>query len=293
MSVYGARIRPAAGEPWVLVAEGYDPQTGPTRTYEWRSGIEAEILAVKEFHEAFKRKTELRRPVFGEEPKEFILQVTTGAAETADLTVPLLEKWSLKRNFFEKNLWEHKKIGAIFNRLLEGKPFPPAEGESDIRRFISELRKDFDAFVRGDKTTDLSELDGEPAPLTTGILSARLLSAEISAPDEVNVFVDFLKARLNGVEASPEFAYVLRKQTVIYNNSTFEPDRENLGKMFTLASLQSSEGLDDQRVIRIMPTDGFWLKTPMELDDMDADKIEVSQEYWHSDAFEKFLFEEA
>jgi hypothetical protein len=281
---FGAAITPGPGEPLVIVAEGWDPRTGPNYTLEWR-GREQEIRLQQAIEKSKGRKTDLRRP--GEGEKRWILQSIASASETEDPNQPLLVKWSLKRNLLEKNLWEHPAIAAAMDSIL------PTEFNADanltIKR-VARMRHDFDAFVRGDETT--TKENGETVALTTDVLAAHIivLGLETYTP----FFIQFLRARLRGAEAVPMWSWVLRKTTLVFETSTVRPNKENVGKILSADIMKAQEGLDDQNIIGVMP-DGIWLKTPCEVDRADSggpDKWEFVQEYWQALEYEKFIYGE-
>jgi hypothetical protein len=293
---YGATISPAPGEPLVVVAEGWDPRSGPSYTYEWR-GREFEVRLMMAEQKALGRKTDLRRPDDGE--GKWVLQATASANETTDVNTPLAVKWSLKRNLLEKHLWEHPSIVTVLKTIphltdeaIGGSVFSDGSTAAQQNfKQLAKMKKDFDAFIRGDEKT--TNALGDDQTLDLVWLRAYLIDLEILA--QADVFARFLAARLRGVEAFPTWSWVLRKTVIVPKGSALRPSKDNVDKMFTLEALKVKEQLTDQEIIGKMPP-GFWLKTPCEADISDekgADKYEFEQEYWHAETFEKFIYGEA
>lgn len=271
----------------LVVGRGNDPRTGPTITYQWR-GRQAEVEEVEVAQIALGRRTELKIPA--DSATAWVLDVTAGAEDTQPENEPLSNQWSLKRNLVEQEIWRHPKIKTILDGLLESVPLG-ADDPEGIRQGIARMKRDFDAFVKGDEKTETNterEID-----LTQDVLAGHLILLGLDrVPGAVNTFMEFLNARLQGVDSFPTYSWVLKRTTVVARNTGLRPDKDNVGKMFTKDTLKSQEDLDDPGIIGDLP-DGYWLKIPAEVERTAADKWTFEQEYWHAETFSKFLYGEA
>jgi hypothetical protein len=285
MSVYyGKSIRPGPGDPLVVVSRGNDPIRGKTVTYEWR-GNPTDIATLEAFYVGKRKVTDVRIPAF--EGGDHVLQVTTGAEDSDPMDEPLLVKWNLNRNLHERTLWEHNKIKTLMDTVT---PTTLTSGAEEKLKLIARFNRDVDNYVEGEeKTTDAF---GEEKDLSLTFLRDTYINPLFnSSPSATNLFVAFLSARLRGANDFPDWAWVLRKTTIIYRESTVELNTDNEGKLLTEATLIATEGLNDTRISDKLP-DGSWLKTPPELLDMDSDKLEWVQEYWHTRSYEKFIYDD-
>lgn len=270
-----------------LIAQGRDPRTGPTFTYQYRGRL-AELSALEAAQFALGRKTDLSLPEDGQ--GACVLNVTTGVdnSSTQDPDAPLVDSWSLDRNLVEKDVWTENKIATVLRVALP--PGGTLEDEDTTRKAIARLKRDIDLYVRGEEKTEDEE--GTQIDLVPSVILTHLQTLGIANYNTtVTAFID---ARLRGFDADPQFSWVLKRTTVIWRGAStaLRPNKDNVGRMFTGPSLQASEGLTDFEIIGLMPK-GFWLKVPAKIDRSAPDKWTIEQEFWHAETYEYYKYGKA
>jgi hypothetical protein len=89
-----------------------------------------------------------------------------------------------------------------------------------------------------------------------------------------------------GVEAFTVSQYVLRRVLIIAANSSIKPSLEHVGEIYRTAELVQAEAVPG--TIRFDLPEGYWLKRTPTVDQMSLDKWQITQEWWHADAYSPF-----
>jgi hypothetical protein len=85
--------------------------------------------------------------------------------------------------------------------------------------------------------------------------------------------------------------WVLRHTIIIAANSTIKPSLINVGKVFTTQMVQLIENIP--ATLKFDLPQGWWLKRTPTVEQTSADKFTITQEFWHGDAFDPFVYEVA
>lgn len=280
----GVAIYPALNEiqaNWIAVEVGWDPRLGPTVTYEWRGRI-TEILLEEARHRALGRKTTRR---LNDERTQWILHVTVGAEETQPADEELDDVWSLDWNMIEQDLWLDPRITAIYEALLTPNAASVDENES-IRQNWARMVRDVNKYVEGEEKT--IDSDGEEIALNADRIQVHTTAMGFTAAMETEL-VQFIDAKMRKADAQPTFGWVLKRTKLIHSGSTIRPNKDNVKRMFSKATLLASEGLTDTEIIGALP-DGYWLKLPSRTKRVSFDKWEIEQEYWHAERYAYWLY---
>jgi hypothetical protein len=265
----------------VVVEYGHDPRLGPTITYEWRGRL-TEILLVQNANIALGRKT-VRR--LNDERTQWILHVTVGVDETANPDDELDDVWSLDWNMIEQDLWLDPRITAIYEALLTPNAATLDQNEG-IRQNWARMVRDVDAYIKGEEKT--VDSDNEEVDLNAARIKVHTDAMSFTAAMEQEL-VQFIDAKMRKADAQPTFGWVLKREKLISSNSTIRPNKDNVKRMFSKATLLASEGLTDTEIIGALP-EGYWLKLPSRTKRVSFDKWSIEQEYWHAERYAYWLY---
>jgi len=257
-------------------APGYDPRTGDVIVRRWRGPEDAVLSAA-----ASLRNEQIRYTI---EPSldggYWMLVATLGADETQPPDLPLADTWALAGNDLEQSIWDHPRIHAQWARLRTAMyPF-----SDSVATQIQTLRRCIEEYVKGERTVTVNNAV-LPIDLTIIETLVTLLGMDPS------VFRALIEAMSLGAEAFSTSQWVLRHTLIISSRSSIRPSLFNVGRVFTTNHLRSVE--------RIPPTimfdlpDGWWLKRTPTAEQPAADKFTITQEWWHADTYDGFLYEVA
>ena len=182
-----------------------------------------------------------------------MLTIWVGAEATQAPDQPLVDRWTLAGNDLEKSLLEHPDVLAAF---------PDTNPQARAN-----LRSDLDDVMSGEKTVQ-EMLDATTDPTQQAM---------------INLLVNQMSL---GVEAFTVSQFVLRRVLIIAANSSIKPSLEHVGEIYTTAELVQAETVPG--TIRFELPEGYWLKRTPTVDQMSLDKWQITQEWWHADAYGPF-----
>jgi hypothetical protein len=258
-------------------ADGWDPRMGPTIVRRWKGSEDRVREGASQL-----RRAGIRYQV---EPSldggYWVLTGTSGAEETQDPMLPLSDEWSLVGNDLEKSIWDHPRIKEELDKAV-------TDENGTIVAKVAYVRAAVDAFARGEAT--IVDSDGDEYPLTYEYIINSLV-AELGGTPNVATWEAFIKSRCSGVESYSVSQWVLRHTIIIAANSTIKPSLINVGKVFTTQMVQLIENIP--ATLKFDLPQGWWLKRTPTVEQTSADKFTITQEFWHGDAFDPFVYEVA
>lgn len=253
-------------------ATGWDPRTGPTITRRWRGAqLDVELGA-----QALKRAGTRYQIDPSLDGGYWMLTAIYGAEETQSPDLPLSDVWSMVGNDLEKELWTRPAIKAELDKI---------RGQ-DKEHEAGRLRRLCDAVVAGDEEA--------PDPPHAGQIVTPTLQAVRDACWFLNginaaPFIAYIQSRLDGVETWSISQWVLRHTVIVAANSSIRPSLINVGRMYTTEMVRSVEAIP-ATIMFELPA-GYWLKRSPTVEQTASDKFTLSQEYWHADAYDPFVYE--
>jgi hypothetical protein len=107
-----------------------------------------------------------------------------------------------------------------------------------------------------------------------------------------SVIRNVIKSFALGTDSYLVSQYVLRHVRVLASNTSLRPSYTNVGKVFpTTDALTLSEGTPTF-LLDALPS-GVWLKRTPSVDQVAPDKWSITQEYWHAETYNSFIYETA
>lgn len=268
-------IRAGSGGPVELESvRTWDPRTGWVITRRFR-GQKEFLLAYEAAHKSAGAKTDW-------EPTDdgalAVLRATYGAEETQAPGEALSERWELVGNDLEKSLWELPKVVAELAKIVQDTARPMK---------IAMLKTNVERLSKGNST--LLDINGDedkqddPVPYFLNIVLLMGLDPA--------VFLSLICTLASEVTSWTISQWVLRCTKVIANNSTIKPSLLNVGKVYGTEQLRTAELIPS--TIKFDLPSGYWLKRTPTIEQTAADKWTISQEWWHADAYDPFIYEVA
>jgi hypothetical protein len=165
----------------------------------------------------------------------------------------LLTTWALLGNDLEKDTIELPKVQAALVTL----------SDSGLSNFRKDLQAALDAFTPPDATP--FALDA----IMTGLY----------------------RSKLRGVESYAVSQFVLRRTTFASVLASYKPSLANIGRIYTTAALTAAEQIPN--TLRFDLPDGYWLKRTPTWEQQDADRAQITQEWWHAESYDPFIYDTA
>jgi hypothetical protein len=200
------------------------------------------------------------------------------------LTVPqLATTWDLDGNDLEQPLWLVPKVRAMLNTV------------TDIRQRAI-IRRNLEAFVRGDEMTD-----AKGVPLNLDMLKNEVKEAvsknnekledNLIALDDVPKIIDaVLGSMIRGVEAFPMSAYVLRKTQILPPLTDISPGFEGSNEVVKTETLIQEEPTIPLNIAGALPKGVWQKKTPQATQNADG-RWTYRREFWWVREADPFLYD--
>lgn len=250
----------------------WDPRSGWQNSRRWR-GEPTLIALLADQAKAAGARVELNPDESG---AYSTVTVVYGVDGTQPPEVPLVDQWSLQGNDLEKDLWTKPEIKTQLDRVT---------GEDSYHK-VGKLRRLIEAVGSGEE-------EEVPNPATTDavvvptIQAVRDACAALGSLDPLP-FIAYIKSRMAGVEVFTVSQWVLSHVLIIAANSTIRPSLVNVGRVYTTEMLRAVEAIP--ATIKFDLASGWWLKRTPTVEQTAADKWTITQEYWHTDTFDPFVY---
>lgn len=195
----------------------------------------------------------------------------------------LTTTWTLDGNDLEQPIWMLPKVKAMFSRM------------ADLKK-RAKIRADIEGLVRGEFTNDpLKTVESIKADVTDAIAGTTTgtdVVEEIDIGQTDDIVDGLIKSLVNGVEAWPTSAYVLRKTMVLNPVTNVSPGFQNANKVFSLDALVREEpGIPLNIAQALTSIRGYWQKkTPQAAQAADG-RWTYTVEYWWAKEVDRFLYE--
>lgn len=165
------------------------------------------------------------------------------------------DTFTLQGNDMEKSIWSHPSISAL-----------ASSANSDYNW----LRKNLPSIQKNGTWED--------------VIAAWSSYTWVDSATTLVIF----KLFRDGVESYSVSQFVLRRSRTIKSKAQGTLSVSNVGKQFTIAQLQSVEGLPT--TLRFaMPSTGTWIKRTPTVN-FDGNKVTCDVEFWHADAWSTILY---
>lgn len=261
-------------------------ERGQQTTRRWR-GLYAELLAASPSIGGITQRLEQEDDVW------WVLNATfAGWPDSAgenptypDPNSQITHLWSLQGSRVAKSIWDLPVVRAELERLRDRNgPFSNIQG-------VANLRSDLQALARGDvyKITAPEDAEhGNSASSRTTWLTWKGVLSGIQGTLDVGVITELFSSLSNGVESYSIDAFVLRRRSVAPNGANLAPVYADTNRAFRTASLTSSQSIP--ALIQSNLPDGYWFKGAPVVDQTDANRYEVVQDWtWVMD-FDRFVY---
>lgn len=164
------------------------------------------------------------------------------------------DTWTLQGNDYEKDLWSHPTVTDL---------------ATSCATEYNWLRKNLEVVRKNGTWED--------------VLAAYTATGDCH--DKVRTIFKLFR---DGTEAYSISQFVLRRSRTVKSKAEGSISVSNVGKQFTLAQLQSVEGVPGTLKFA-MPSDGAWVKRTPTVN-YDGNKMTVENEYWHADFWTHILY---
>lgn len=235
----------------------YDPRTGWRVTKRWR-GIPAAIR--QKMQEAVSAGLQCSL-----EPNDEGGYDTLSASYGVDLydstNAALADQWTLQGNDLEKSIWEHVAFKAELAKI------------TDLKH-LAQFKKDIADLVNG-------EFDEEDE-----VTPASLIPAGYSISS--TVIESFVRSLLAGVDSYLVSQYVLRHTVTVASGSSIRASYTGVGYVYSTAQIVAIENIPNNLIFSL--PEGVWLKRTPTVDQVTYDRWQITQEWWHADAYDPFIY---
>lgn len=193
--------------------------------------------------------------------------------------------WSLQGSRLAKSIWDLPKVKRQMEILrdLRG-PYTNMTG-------VANLRSDLTALARGEVYKISAPEDAEhgktAAPKTTWLTWDGVLSG-IRGTLDVEVITKLLASLSSGVEQYPVDAFVLRMRSVAPNGANLAPVFVNTNRAHVTTSILDYSTIPT--LVRSRLPDGYWMKGAPVVDQTDASRFEVVQDWTWAEDFDRFVY---
>ncbi len=197
----------------------------------------------------------------------------------------IVHLWSLQGSKLAKSIWELPQVKTEMERLrdLRG-PYSNMTG-------MANLRSDLTALARGDVYKITAPEDAEHgatgAPRTTWLTWEGVLSG-IQGTLDVGVITELFSSLCSGVENYTVDAFVLRRRSVAPNGANLAPVFDNTNRAHRTTSILGYDAIPT--IIRSRLPDGYWMKGAPVVDQTDASRFEVVQDWTWAEDYDRFVY---
>lgn len=254
----------------------------------WR-GLKAELLAIAD------GLSDPEATCTQEDDVWWLLESTeSGRLDDPDAEPPSLDSqivtvWGMPSSKLAKSIWELPKVKAEFDIAVA---YGTVNGVTGPER-AARIRADLLALARGEDVSYQIEdgvengKEATPRSIKVTLDGVLALVGEIGMNRTVigELFVDLSR----DVQSYIVDAFTLRKRSVAPNGANLGPSYANTNRAFTTASLLAAEPSIPTTIRTGMP-DGYWMKSAPVVDQTDATRFEVVQEWVHADDYSRFLY---
>lgn len=249
----------------------YDPRSGWRITERYRGRL-SEITALS----AALVTSGYRLQVEPDDDGNYAVLLVDVPDAEQDVNEALADQWTLAGNDLEKSLWEHPKIAA---QLAASNQTGWA-----LYEWVAGMRLYVEAFLKGEETMTLL---GQSYTVSESLMQSYVEGAAM----DWSVWLGFIGAMARGAEAFSVSQYVLRRVRTVLSNTSIKPSLANVGKIYSTAQLQSTEPVP-ATILFDLP-EGYWLKRTPTVSQVTSQKWEISEEWWHADFYESFIYDPA
>lgn len=208
----------------------------------------------------------------------------------ASLDSQIVTLWTMPSSKLAKSIWELPKVKAefdvAFNSQSDGKVTGP-ERAARLRADLLALARGEDVtWKAGDDVTADTLADPKPYKLTfTELLG--FMQSKVGM--DTSIISELFRELSRDVHSYTVDAFTLRKRSVAPNGANLGPSYANTNRAYSTASLLAAEPSIPSTIRSGMP-DGYWLKAAPVVDQTDATRFEVVQEWVHADDYSRFLY---
>lgn len=258
----------------------WDPRTGWSIVRRWRGKPDQiETLSLGLINNGIRFEIEEERSPGGYR----ILRATYGLDQSQDPNVALSDLWDLVGNDIEKSIWTTYLVRNELKKLFD---------LNDVGKlgYLARFRADIEALVRGEAITFKADT-GEEITLTmdSWFTSMSNLNTSRSWGLDLDVFKKLIMSLSTGVESFYMSQWVLRHRVLIARNSTIKPSTVNIDRIFpTTQILKDWESVPNNLPFDL--PDGAWLKRTPTREQVDADKWQIVQEFWHVEDYDNLAY---
>jgi len=252
--------------------KSWDPRSGWTITRRFR-GSPAAVSVVASSWIASGNRVQIES---AEDGSFDTLGVILGAEDTQPANLPLADQWSLVGNDLEKSLWTLPAIVAEMDKV--------SIANTDHVHALSLLRTDVEAFARGETSVPDPQNPGSTMDLTLSGLQTVVEALGMSWP----VWLALITSMARGEEAWSVSQFVLRHTLTISANSSIRPSYDGVGRVYSSSTLIGVEQIPN--TLKFVIPDGYWLKRTPTVEQTAADKYQITQEWWHAESYDLFIY---
>lgn len=202
------------------------------------------------------------------------------AAGTPDAQVATV--WSVHAQLQRLDLWELPKVKAELTKIADA---------AARAALLTGLR----AIAEG--ATTLTVLDGDKTKTIKASVSEVISRAKAASPGVVlqeKILLGFVKELASGVDSCPRETFVLRKKRVGPSQaSSLVPAFTKVNKPNATGVLVASEPSMPAAIRSAISGElaaGFWLRNADELNQLDANRIEVVSQWVYGDSYSDFIY---
>lgn len=248
----------------------FDPRSGYTEIKRWRGAPEkiAEQMAVFAL-------SRTRHSVSEEdEGGHQILRAWFGVTESQPAEQAIADIWSLVGNDLEKPIWTIDKVQAELNKAND--PHSLALIKSDIEKLL-------------EGETETVDANGNTQTLSLEYI----LSGCDSLGIDRTVIRGLINSLAKGVESKSISQFVLRRVLVVASNTSIKPAYDGVNKIWTTENLNTdpSTGGEIPGTILFVLPGGYWLKRTPTVEQQTYDKWQITQEWYHADQYDSFVYD--
>ena len=224
----------------------------------------------------------------------FVLEVTyEGWPDAGDTTTypdpdsQIVSLYELRGSKASKSIWEIPKVREQMDKIRDyGGPLANLAG-------LAKFRSDMMALARGDSVVFEAPSDakhGEQKSARQVVVTLKGM-IELVAPIGISekFMREFFEDLARGVEGRTIDAFVLRRRAVGPVNSNVLPAYLEMNEPLRTSTLRSRLTAVPSGLSRVLP-EGYWFAGAPNLNQTDANRLELVQEWQHADEYSTFMF---
>lgn len=267
----------------------YEKRSGVWMTVRRWRGLKAEVLVIAD------SLSDPDATAAQEDDVWWLLESTSPSrpddpeSPAPSLDSQIVTVWGMPSSKLAKSIWELPKVKAefdvAFNSASDGKVTGPERA--------ARMRADLLALARGEDVSwrigDDVEPDTKASPDPYKLTYTELLKFMAAVGMNTAIIHELFRELARSVESYTVDAFTLRKRSVAPNGANLGPSYANTNRAYTTSSLLSLEPSIPSTIRSGIP-DGYWLKAAPVVDQTDATRFEVIQEWVHADDYSRFLY---